>query len=149
MTAVGDFLERFQESGFVVDLTAGNGTALEPVMGDTDPDGAPTIGLLIDETLPVADAPPPPADDDEETGIVDDVKRLRTVSRVTRLMNTMMAAHDSRLIRTSEHLICRLPAETYGTMEFDMTDERRAALIEAGAAAMRAHLDSRPELAVV
>lgn len=135
-------------SNFPIDLLTSKAPHVRAVMGDTDPAGAPTIGLLIDETLPVEGAPPPPADDDEETGIVDDVKRLRTVSRVTRLMNTMMAAHDSRLIRTSEHLICRLPAETYGTMEFDMTEERRATLIAAGAAAMRAHLDGRPELAI-
>lgn len=133
-------------SNFPIDLLTSDEPHVRAVMGDTDPDAAPTIGLLIDETLQVDGAPLPPADDGAETGIADDIKSLRTVSRVSRLMNTMMAAHDSRLIRIHDELICRLPAKSYGTMEFDMTIERRNALIAMGEKVMGAHLDGRPEL---
>jgi predicted acylesterase/phospholipase RssA len=133
-------------SNFPINLLTSDEAQVQAVMGDTDPHSAPTIGFLIDESLQVENAPPPPADDGDETGIVDDIKRLRTVSRISRLMNTMMAAHDSQLIRTFDELICRLPAKTYGTMEFDMTEARRAALVEAGRAAMLAHLDGRDDL---
>ena len=136
-------------SNFPINLLTSDEAQVQAVMGDTDPHSAPTIGFLIDESLQVENAPPSPADDGDETGIVDDIKRLRTVSRISRLMNTMMAAHDSQLIRTFDELICRLPAKTYGTMEFDMTEARRAALVEAGRVAMLAHLDGREDLAGV
>ena len=35
----------------------------------------------------------------------------------------------------------RLPAGGYGTTEFDMTEERRAALLEAGRITMKRYLD--------
>jgi len=34
-----------------------------------------------------------------------------------------------------------MPARGFGTTEFDMTEERRAALVEAGRGAMRKHLE--------
>jgi len=39
--------------------------------------------------------------------------------------------------------VCRLPAKGYGTTEFDMPKPKIDALVEAGRAAMRAHLASR------
>ncbi len=61
------------------------------------------------------------------------------------MIGTMTSARDNRLIRSHEKIICRLPAETYGTMEFDMTEDRRKALIRAGEKAMAAHLDARKQ----
>ncbi len=43
------------------------------------------------------------------------------------------------------HLVVRLPAGGYGTTEFDMSDARREALVDAGRQAMRAYLDRLPE----
>ncbi len=43
------------------------------------------------------------------------------------------------------HLVVRLPAQGYGTTEFDMSDERRAALVEAGRSAMGDYFDNPPE----
>ena len=40
------------------------------------------------------------------------------------------------------HLVVRLPAQGYGTTEFDMSDERRNALVEAGRRAMGAYFDN-------
>lgn len=42
-----------------------------------------------------------------------------------------------------EHLVVRLPAQGYGTTEFDMSDARRTALVEAGRRAMAAYFDAR------
>lgn len=136
-------------SNFPINLLTSDEASVRAVMGDTDPDSAPMIGFLIDGSLPVGNAPPALADDGDEIGIVDDIKRPRTVSRVSRLVNTMTAAHDSELIRTYDELICRLPAKGCGTMEFDRTDARRAALVEAGRAAMLAHIHGREDLAPV
>lgn len=133
-------------SNFPINLLTSDEPEVRAVMGNTDPNAAPTIGLLIDEDLPVQGAPPPPAEDGDETGIVDDLKRLRTVSRVMRLVNTITAAHDSQLIGIHDELICRMPAKSYGTMEFDMSEPRRDALIAAGQRAMRDYLDGRTDL---
>jgi hypothetical protein len=40
------------------------------------------------------------------------------------------------------HLVARLPAEGYGTTEFDMTDARRNALVDAARTALAVHLDT-------
>ena len=58
----------------------------------------------------------------------------------------MSARRDRQAISTYADPVCRLPAMTYGTMEFDMTEERRDALVAAGRAAMQAHLDARQDL---
>ena len=100
--------------------------------------------MLIDETLGVPGAPPPPNDSaDDRAGVMGDIKKLRLVQRVTRLVETMRGAHDNQLITANKDLICRLPAQTYGTMEFDMSDQRRDKLVAAGKRAMEDHLASR------
>lgn len=124
-------------SNFPIDLLTSDEPPVKAVMGTTSPDENLTMGLLIDETREVPGAPPLPDEGEDEDRLVDEVKRLRTVRRVMRLMNTMTNARDNANIRAHEDLICRLPAAGYGTMEFDMTEERRDALIRAGETAMR------------
>jgi hypothetical protein len=65
------------------------------------------------------------------------------VRRVARLVETMMGAWDSDMIRRYADQICRLPAKGYGTLEFDMEGRRLDLLLEAARAAMAAHLKSR------
>ncbi len=109
------------------------------LMGDTDPEGALNLGLLLDETKPVPNVPdagPPPTP----------LEHLRTVQRVSRLIDTMMGAQDNEEMRQHAGEICRLPVKGYGTTEFIMSDERLAALVEGGRAAMREHLANRRDL---
>ncbi len=130
-------------SNFPINLLTSDEPEVKEVMGDdANPNDYPTVGMLIDETLAVNNAPSAPANDGEEDGIGADIKKLRTVSRVSRLVNTMMHAHDNEIIGVHEKQICRLPARTYGTMEFDMTEPRRKALVAAGEAAMNKYLDN-------
>jgi hypothetical protein len=42
--------------------------------------------------------------------------------------------------------MCRLPVRGYGTTEFDMDEAKIRALVDAGAAAMEAHLDGRSDV---
>jgi len=63
-----------------------------------------------------------------------------------RLITTVTSAHDNTAKAAYARHIVHLPAEGYGTTEFDMTDERRAVLVQAGRDAMRAFLVERPEL---
>ncbi len=45
------------------------------------------------------------------------------------------------IIDAFEKLVVRLPAQGYGTTEFDMSDERRDALVAAGRETMSQYLD--------
>jgi len=56
----------------------------------------------------------------------------------------MTGAHDKMVIEEFNHLVARLPAAGYGTTEFDMSDERREALVKAGRDAMAAYFDKKP-----
>ncbi len=101
----------------------------------------PVLGLLIDESLPV------PAIDAVRGRLADldvNLAGFRTVQRIRRLADTATTARDTMVAEAYGHLVVRLPARGYGTTEFDMSDERRAALVEGGRAAMRAYLDAPP-----
>ena len=107
------------------------GSYEQKVMGNTPADGAGTIGLLIDESLGV------PGQPKKAPGLVNEVGKLKTVQRVSRLIDTLTGARDNVEIRIHENLVCRLPAAGYGTTEFDMEPNRLKALIDAGYAAMQ------------
>ena len=72
---------------------------------------------------------------------------LVVVQRIRGLADTVTSAHDKFVIEAYRHLVCRLPAGGYGTMEFDMSDERVDALVAAGRSALEAHLAERAEAA--
>jgi hypothetical protein len=64
------------------------------------------------------------------------------VQRLRRLADTATGAHDKMVLDEYSHLVARLPAQGYGTTEFDMSDERRDALVRAGREAMALYLDT-------
>jgi len=131
-------------SNFPIDKLTSDEPSVRAVMGVTEPNREAVLGLLIDETLEVEGAPPPPdEEEDDDAAVAGEVNKLRTVRRVSRLLNTMMQAHDKQLIAANNDLICRLPAKAYGTMEFDMTDARKKALVDAARNAMSNHLAGR------
>jgi predicted acylesterase/phospholipase RssA len=95
------------------------------------------LGMLIDERLAVA-AP-------GVKGIFVNVNikpgELATVQRLKRLVDTATTAHDKMVMDEYANMVVHLPAAGYGTTEFDMSDERRVALVEAGRTAMAAYLN--------
>jgi predicted acylesterase/phospholipase RssA len=97
------------------------------------------LGLLIDTTISVdslKDKPVAKADDNVN-------KSLGFLSRISLLIDTMLTASDNILsIEAHSKEVCHLPAKTYGTVEFDMNDERLNALINAGRRAMKEYFDS-------
>ena len=131
-------------SNFPLELLVSDDADVRQVMGDTDPDAAGTLGLLIDETIdvPNSGAELEEEEDPDAEGLLKDPRRLKTVKRVMRLMNTMTQAHDKQFIDAYAQFVCRLPAKGYGTTEFDMTPARMNALIAAGRKAMKDYLDS-------
>lgn len=100
------------------------------------------LGLLIDESLPVAGRPPRPA------GSGAAFAGLRTVNRLQRLLNTAIGAHDNLAKAIFAANVVCLPAGGYDTTQFDMTDAEREALVEAGRQAMRDFLASQSVLEV-
>jgi NTE family protein len=123
-------------SNFPIRLIAENSDGARILMGDTDAQGAGNLGLLIDEKVAVPGAP-----DTTKTPLP--VTRLRTVQRLSRLIDTMTGASDNDVIRRYEREICRLPAKGYGTLEFGMEGERLELFLAGARAAMEAHLAQR------
>lgn len=128
-------------SNFPIELFISNQKPVQAVMGEKVSERV--LGLLIDESIPVPNAPalPPKTGAPEKKKPAAQVGELATVRRLLNLVNTMLEARDKDVISAFEDLVARLPAGGYGTTEFDMTEERRAALLEAGRAAMKRYLD--------
>lgn len=132
-------------SNFPIRLFTSKDKDVVMVMGDSDPAENPTLGLLIDETLPVegsGEAAEETPAEGKPGSLLSNVKRLKTIRRIKRLADTLMQAHDLAAMETHKDQICRLPAKGYGTTEFGMSDKRLQALIGAGRKAMAAYLDN-------
>ncbi len=128
-------------SNFPIELFISAEAPVTAIMGAKQ--NNPILGLLIDDTLPV----PAPRGLLVNSNV--QLGKLQTLQRLMRLINTATTAHDKMVIEAFEHLVVRLPAAGYGTTEFDMSDERREALVDAGRLAMRAYLDQPPAPAAV
>jgi NTE family protein len=120
-------------SNFPLALVIERDPEVDEIMGPTDPDAAGTIGLLLDESMPVPGA-----------GVSDTRRpRLRTADRVTRLIDAMMGTSDMEVMRDYPKLICHIPVKGYGTTEFRMSQERMALLIKSGQNAMTDYLQTQ------
>lgn len=122
-------------SNFPMELFISGDPHVQAIMGPKISQGI--LGLLIDESLPVPGAeiePGPPG------GSMAD---LPPVERIIDLAETATQAHDKMVIEAFEQFVCRLPAQGYGTIEFNMTDDRREKLIAAGRAAMSRYFRTR------
>ena len=121
-------------SNFPIELFVSHAAPVTSVMG---PDVSQNVlGMLIDESLEVPGA---------ESAVKNQAKfglgDLHTVQRISNLVNTTLSARDKNVIEAFEKLVVRLPAKGYGTTEFDMTDERRELLVNAGRAVMKAYFE--------
>lgn len=119
-------------SNFPIELFISDAPHVTKLMGPKGDN--PVLGLLIDETLPVAKG--------WLVNINIDPNELKTLQRLRSLADTVTGAHDKMVIEEYRHLVARLPAQGYGTTEFDMTDERREALVRAGADAIALYFDT-------
>jgi len=114
-------------SNFPLELFVSSLSPVTSVMGPKTSDRV--LGFLIDEKLAVPNAPEKPG---QQAISGFDFGSLKTAQRLLGLINTMSQAHDKMVIEAFERLVVRLPAKGYGTTEFDMTVERREALVAAG-----------------
>jgi NTE family protein len=130
-------------SNFAIDLLVEKDDAIQEIMNTAGGDINP-LGCLIDENLPVPGAIPP-TPKTEKPALLDkiDLKQLQTVQRITRLVDTLTSARDKFVIAEIRDRVCRLPAQGYGTTEFDMNEQRTEALMAAGRKTMEAFLQER------
>jgi NTE family protein len=129
-------------SNFPIHLLLSMDSEIRDIMG-AEPGHNRVLGLLIDEALAVPDAPPPPPPArPARSGPLSrlELGELVMVQRLKGMADTLTSAHDKFVIEAYQHLVCRLPAGGYGTLEFDMTDQRVEALIAAGRSVVTAHL---------
>ena len=127
-------------SNFPIALFLASRADVAAVMGPAQAKNV--LGLLIDETLPVPGHPKP------KTGGAGPTKlgSLQTVQRLATLANTATAGHDNMAKAAFARHVVRLPAKGYGTTDFDMPDEDREALVEAGRQAMESFLGQQSVL---
>lgn len=131
----GGLLSNFPIELFISDLK----TVID-VMGNKT--SQHVLGMLIDESLSVPGVQAIKEDiGKDKFGI----SQLVTVQRLTSLVNTVLGARDKSVIEAFENLVARMPAQGYGTTEFDMTDERRDTLIEAGRKAMEEYFANQQQ----
>jgi NTE family protein len=122
-------------SNFPIELFVSRAPYVTKVMGDKVSEHV--LGLLIDEAAPV------PGSQTARSLLSDvEVGELQIVQRIRRLMDTVLGAHDKMVMEAFIDSVARLPAGGYGTTEFDMSDARRDALVEAGRQAMCEYLDA-------
>ncbi len=118
-------------SNFPIELFVSDAPQVTALMGEKR--SQRVLGFLIDETRKVAGI-------DVASTASGLLAGLQLVKRLGRLINTVTGAHDKMVIEAFDELVIRLPARGYGTTEFDMSDERRTALVSAGRAAMGEYL---------
>jgi NTE family protein len=127
-------------SNFPIELLISDEAQVTRLMGAKGAD--PVLGMLIDEGMAV---PPPPSDSRGQLLEVDiQVTELRVVKRLMNLVDTVTTAHDKMVLDAFSDLVVHLPAGGYGTTEFDMSDAKRDALVEAGRRAMGVYLTRHP-----
>ena len=131
-------------SNFPIELFISELKTVTDVMGDKTSENV--LGMLIDETLPVPGTQA--VKDDTDNGKFD-INKLATVQRLNHLINTVTGARDKSVIEAFENYVARMPAKGYGTTEFDMTDERRNTLVQAGRKAMQNYFNYEQPAAVM
>jgi predicted acylesterase/phospholipase RssA len=127
-------------SNFPIGLFVSSDENIDEIMGEGR-HSENVIGLLIDETLEVPGAGESSTPSLSAPGLLNRVDLLEAmILRIHGLAETVLSAHDKFTLSKYKHLVCRLPAQGIGTMEFDMPQPRQEAVIKAGEAAMAAFL---------
>ena len=130
-------------SNFPIELFISTQPEVQAVMGEKNVERSNLIGFLIDDAKEVPGAPSKSKGAGFLGKIMGGEVRLKTVERIGKLINTMTQAHDKMIIEQYDQFVIHLPAKGFETTEFDMTVERRDALIKGGLETAKRYLDSR------
>ncbi len=130
-------------SNFPIELFVSRSPAVLEVMGDAMSEGGP-LGFLIDESAEVPGEPEADEEAEEDKGF--SLSRLQTAQRLSRLLDTMLVAHDKMVIDSVADRVIRLPAKGYGTMDFGLSGARLDRFIDGGHSVTEAFLETVDEL---
>lgn len=126
-------------SNFGIEMVVSSDPQFVAAMG-MEPDRERVIGFYLDDAIPVPGAeqiPPVPAASSDPL----QESWEKVMDRNIDLFNSLLRSHDQFIVRTHPDVVCHLPVGGFGTMEFDMSDERIMLLINAGQEAMAQCLD--------
>ncbi|MCJ7677091.1 MAG: patatin-like phospholipase family protein [Anaerolineales bacterium] len=127
-------------SNFPIALLVSDDDLVEETMGEESASDQ-VIGLLLDDGLQVPGAEDTRPAEQKAPGFLERTDVLaETMFRLGAMGETLLGGHDKYVIDEHKRLVCRLPAKGYGILEFDLTPERMAPIVNAGEAAMEAHL---------
>jgi predicted acylesterase/phospholipase RssA len=128
-------------SNFPIKLLVSSDEHIDEIMGK-DAASENVIGFLIDESLPVPGAGEPPQDASAFPALLDRLDVVQgMIWRIRGLADTVLTARDKFMNEKDQRLVCRLPAQGYGSLEFDMSTERMQAIRSAGEAAAERYLE--------
>lgn len=141
----GDYLGSPMVGHRIVDGGVASNLPILLMLADTDtmisamgaqPDRQRIMGFLLDEKL---DVPGLAALKTEHQGEEDPVSRHwdQALGRAHKLVETLMKAQDNFLISMFPGLVCRLPANGFSSLQYDMADAEVDALVDAAQASTR------------
>lgn len=110
-------------------LVDGNAPGIRDIMGPPDAKKVRNLGLLLDETRALPTAAPAPA-----------ARPFKLIERISRTLDTVISAQDQEIIDRYADIICRIGVKGVDILEFDMSDERLEAVVNAGRCAMTDYL---------
>jgi predicted acylesterase/phospholipase RssA len=129
-------------SNFPIKLMLSSDEYIDEIMGQNSA-SENVIGFLIDENLPVPGAEAQPEKSSTFQNMYERMDLVQEmIWRIRGLADTVLSAHDKFISEKDQKFVCRLPAKGFGTLEFDMPDERMDAILRAGEAAMDAYFES-------
>ena len=106
-------------SNFPLELVTSNLPEIQEIVGGESAENADSIGLLLDEQQHVPG----------QSITMANQKEGGFEHRLARLINAMTSARDRVVIERYHDIVCHLPVGGYGTTEFELSLERREALI--------------------
>lgn len=128
-------------SNFPIELLVSGDDLVEEIMGPNT-SSARVIGLLLDDGLEVPGEEQTRRTESRTVGMLERADVLaEMLARLGSMADTLLSGHDKTVIDAHKCLVCRLPVKGYGTLEFDLTAERMAPIVEAGEAAMEAFFE--------
>jgi len=133
-------------SNFALRLLVSDEAWIQELMGAPPDPEAAILGLTLDTSRPVPDAPPHV---DVPGAVAGALAHGKVYARVERLVNAALSGNDLAEAASHAALVCALPAGGYGVTEFDMSEARIDALLRAAAVATRAWISRRGSVAKV
>ncbi len=126
-------------SNFGIEMVVSKDPQFIEAMG-MEPNRDRVLGLYLDDGLPIPSATQIKLETEGNNDRLNSGWEKVTERNID-LFNALLRSHDQFIVRTHPDIVCHLPVGGFGTMEFDMSDERIVLLLNSGQEAMAKCLD--------